>query len=508
LPKGEGVLQLPQFYNIKCFIKMSNIYVIGAGIGGIAAALRLRARGYNVTILEKCADAGGRARRFNVGGYIFDAGPTVITAPYLFNELLALFNEKIEDYVTIKPLSPIWYRYQYFDGTTLDYGEKDFFLAQIESQFPDDKAGYIALYQFAEKIFELGYIDLSDQPFERLSMMLKQLPSILRLRGYKSVYGLVADYIKSPKLRQALCTAPLLLGGNPKTASAIYFLVHILEQRYGVHYAMGGTGALVEALILLAKRQGINIEYNKNVCDMQIADGRIHTLLCEDGTSYNADRVVYNGDPAYLYRHIIARNKQSLFTKIKSKYNAASMGLLVVYFVCKKSYSEIAHHTVGFSKSYELVLKDIFDKGKLSKDFSFYLHRPAATDPNAAKDGEDAFYVLVPVPNLKYKQWSEAEYAEYSEHIITQLEIRLLPELRSHLIAKHHISPLYFRDALLSEHGSGFSLQPLLTQSAWFRYHNQDARIKNLYLVGAGTHPGAGLPGVLNSAKIIEKAMS
>jgi phytoene desaturase len=409
--------------------------------------------------------------------------------------------------VTIKPLSPIWYRYQYADGTTLDYGEKNFFLEQIESHFPQDKAGYIELCAFAEEIFELGYTKLADQPFNRLATMLKQLPSILRLKGYKSVYALVSDYIQSPKLRQALCTAPLLLGGNPKTASAIYFLVHILEQRYGVHYAMGGTGALVDALMALAKRHGIQIKYGKNVCDMQLKNGRIHTIICDDGTSYQADMVVYNGDPAYLYQHIIPRKQQSWFTRLRGQYNAPTMGLLVVYFVCSKSYPQIEHHTIGFSESYDDILIDIFDKQTLSKDFSFYLHRPAATDSAAAKKGEDAFYVLVPVPNLQHKELDEAAYAKYGEHIIDHLQARLLPELRKNLIAKHHVSPLYFRDELASAHGSGFSLQPTLTQSAWFRYHNQDARIKNLYLVGAGTHPGAGLPGVLNSTKILDKVL-
>lgn len=482
---------------------MSHFYVIGAGIGGIAAALRLRAKGHDVTILEKCIDGGGRARSFYVGNYAFDAGPTVVTAPYLFAELFELFHEKIADHVAIKPLSPIWYRYFYMDGSTLDYGEKSFFLSQIKKQFPDEVEGYEKLYLFAEKIFELGYTRLADQPFNRLGVMLRQLPNILRLHGFKSVYALVSHYIKEHKLVQALCTAPLLLGGNPKTASAIYFLVHILEQRYGIHYAMGGTGALVCALVTLAKRQGITIEYDKNVCDITISNGRIRSIACEDGSSYEVDALVYNGDPTTLYQKIISHSQQSTFTRLRSKYHKPSMGLLAIYFVTSKRYPALEHHTIGFSESYDTVLSDIFDQSTLPQDFSFYLHRPTATDPSAAKPNEDVFYVLVPVPNFKHTTWNENEYSGYSDYIMERLEARLLPDLRKNLVAKHVISPIYFRDTLLSSYGSGFSLQPTLMQSAWFRYHNHDAAIENLYLVGAGTHPGAGLPGVLNSAKIL-----
>lgn len=484
------------------------VIIIGAGFGGLATALRLKKKGYNVTILEKCGDAGGRARSFEVRGYQFDAGPTVITAPYLFDELFALFDKNIADYVTIKNLDPVWYRYEYADGSSLDYGEKEFFLKEIEKNFPQDLDGYLELYKKAEEIFFLGYEALADKPFHRFSFMLKQLPALLKLHGFESAYALIGRYIKSDKLRHALCTGPLLLGGNPREASAIYLLIHILEQKYGVHYAMGGTRNLVGAMVQLAQENDVDIRYNQNVIKFENLGKTIQSVVCADGSKYDCDGVVYNGDAAYLYQNILPKKKQSLFTKLRTHFNSPSMGLLVVYFVTNRRYEDIKHHTIGFGNSYNNILDNIFKKQKLEEDFSFYLHRPADTDPLSVPPDKDLFYVLVPVSNLKYKNRTNAEYEEYADLIIKKIESRLLPDLQENIIARHHISPHYFKDTLLSAHGAGFSLQPKLTQSAWFRYHNSDPYYKNLYLVGAGSHPGAGLPGVLNSAKIVTGLMT
>lgn len=483
---------------------MKNISVVGAGFGGLAAAIRLAQAGNTVQLFEACPDPGGRARAFHWDGYHFDAGPTVITAPYLFEELFQLCGENMADHVEMLPLTNEWYRFQFADGQTCDYGEKHFFEAQIREHFPAEIDGYRRLYRHAEALFSLGYEGLASAPFHQLTTMLRQLPAILKLKGYRSVYGLISDYIRDEKLRQILCTPPLLLGGNPKRASAIYFLIHILEQRFGVHYAKGGTTSLVKALENLANRQGVTIRYGEAVEGFSFTNRSIDALRTKSG-QITTDAVIFNGDPTALYQSLIPAHHQSLRTRLRTARQHPSMGLVVVYFATNRRYDHLAHHIIGFSASYDRILSDVFQHNHLPDDLSFYLHRPTATDPNAAPLGQDSFYVLAPVPNLKNRQWTDDDYAEFSRHILRTLEQRLIPELSQHLLFHHSIDPRYFRDTLRSAYGAGFSLQPTLTQSAWFRFHNADPRIDNLFLCGAGTHPGAGVPGVLNSAKIVER---
>lgn len=481
--------------------------VIGAGLGGLAAALRLRARGAEVRLLESAPDAGGRARRFSFDGHQFDAGPTVITAPYLFAELFALFGKRIEDYVEIRPLNPVWYRFRFEDGGHCDYGPQPFFLEQIGEHFPAEIDNYRRLYAKAEEIFALGYERLADQPFHQPGAMLRYLPHIIRHQGYRSVYGLIARYIRSPQLRRMLATPPLLLGGNPKQASAIYFLIHVLEQRYGVHYAMGGTTALIDALLMLAHEEGIRIEYDKRVTSFDWQGRALRGVTCADSSYYTAETIVYNGDPTRLYQDLLPDHVQTRYTRWRRHHHTPSMGLLVIYFATSKHYPDIAHHTIGLSADYDRVLDDLFRRRQMPEGICYYLHRPAATDPNVSASGHELCYVLSLVPTPPHHELQHEEYQRQAARVMAHLDATILPGLRANMVLQEHIAPPYFAGTLHSAGGAGFSLAPTLTQSAWGRYHNRDGYFSNLYLVGAGTHPGAGLPGVLNSAKVMERLL-
>ncbi len=477
-------------------------------MGGIAAALRLRARGAEVTVLESCPDAGGRARAFTFDGHRFDAGPTVITAPYLFSELFTLFGKRLADYVELRALDPVWYRYQFDDGMTCDYGPRAFFLEQLATHFPEEVDGYRTLYDKAEELFALGYEQLADQPFDRLSTMLAYLPQMIRHQGYRSVYALISRHIRNPRLRRMLATPPLLLGGNPKQASAIYFLIHILEQRYGVHYAIGGTAALLEALLRLAEEEGVTIRYDTQVIGFDWQDHTLQGVRCADGMQYACDRVVYNGDPVTLYQELLPASAQSLFTRLRTRFHSLSMGLLVIYFATDRRYDTIAHHTIGLSDDYDAVLADLFRHRQNPQGICYYLHRPAATDPQAAPADMDLFYVLAPLPPMPAKNTPAADYDGEARRVMAHLDATVLPGLQQACNLQRHISPPYFANTLHSTRGAGFSLQPTLTQSAWARYHNQDGYFHNLHLVGAGVHPGAGLPGTLNSAKVLDRLLA
>ncbi|MDF2965838.1 MAG: crtI [Rickettsiaceae bacterium] len=486
---------------------MSTAIVIGSGLGGIAAAIRLRAKGNKVTILERQNDAGGRARCFTEDGYIFDAGPTVITAPYLFSELFDLFGKRIEDYAEIKALSPVWYDYKFADGFSFSYGPKEYFIDQIKTFAPEEVDSYLKLVAHAEKLFLSGYENLADKSFNSFMFMLKALPTIIQLQGWQSIYSLIKSYIKNPYLIQALCVPSLLLGGNPFKVSAIYFLIHVLEQKYGVHYVKGGTNSLIKALIKLAEEQGVEVKCGKTVEHFDFQGAKIIQVNCEDKSIYKSDIVISNIDPKYLYNNIIPVSKQALFTKLRSLISKDSFGLYVIYFATNKKYSNIEQHTVGFSLNFKNIIQDIFEVGKLPEDFSFYLHRPTASDSSLAPEGHDIFYVLVPVPNLLLLKASQKQEEQFVTHIMSELERRMLPGLSKSITVQFYKGPSYFKDELLSYAGAGFSIQPTLTQSAWFRFHNKDPYLENLYLVGAGTHPGAGMPGVLNSAKILEMVL-
>ncbi len=478
--------------------------VIGAGFGGIAAALRLRAKGYDVSLIDRCGGLGGRAQIFERDGFRHDAGPTVITAPFLFEELFALFGERFEDHVKLVPLTP-WYRFHFSDNTQFDYGGTlDETLAEIARIEPADCAGYRSLLAQSERIFNVGFLQLSAVPFHRFSAMLKQIPALLRLRSHDTVWQLVCRHLKNPKLRQAFSIQPLLVGGNPFDTTSIYGLIHYLERAHGVHFAMGGTAAITTALGALMTRQGIDIQLNTTVQRINVDAGTATGVTLADGLAISADVVVSNADPAHLYGAMIRPEDQAASARLKLAAAEFSMGLFVLYFGTTRQYPDVAHHTIWLGERYRELLADIFHDKVLSEDFSLYLHRPTATDASFAPAGCDSFYVLCPVPNLKGAIDWAVQGPRLQARIVAALEKTILPGLGDAITSEFYMTPENFRSDYLSAHGAGFSVAPLFRQSAWFRFHNRAEGIRNLYLVGAGTHPGAGLPGVLCSAKVMD----
>lgn len=478
--------------------------VVGSGFGGMAAALRLRAKGYEVILIDRCAMLGGRAQVFEWQGFRHDAGPTVITAPFLIAELFTLFGERMDDYLDLVPVKP-WYRFHFSDGDTFDYGGTlEDTLAEIGRLEPADRDGYVRLLAHSKRIFDAGFTDLSSQPFHRLGTMLAQVPRLLRLRSDKTVWRLVSSYIRNPKLRRAFSIQPLLVGGNPFDTTSIYGLIHYLERAFGVHFAMGGTGAITRALGDLMARQQIEIRLGETVSRIKLENGAATGVILQDGREIAADLVVSNADAAHLYTTMVPKADQARATRLKLAAAKYSMGLFVLYFGTTRSYADVAHHTIWLGERYRELLADIFDHKVLSDDFSLYLHRPTATDPSFAPAGCDSFYVLCPVPNLQAGIDWATEGPRLQERIVAALGRTILPGLAETITAAFFKTPADFREDYLSQHGAGFSVAPLLRQSAWFRFHNKAEGIANLYLTGAGTHPGAGLPGVLCSAKVVD----
>ena len=483
---------------------MTRAVVIGAGFGGIAAALRLRAKGYSVTVVDRCTALGGRAQVFERNGFRHDAGPTVITAPFLFEELFSLFGESFADHVKLVPLTP-WYRFHFCDGQTFDYGGTlEETLSEIARIEPRDCDGYKQLLAQSKRIFDVGFTELSAQPFNQFVTMAQQIPRLIGLRSYDTVWQLVTRYLTSPKLRQAFSIQPLLVGGNPFDTTSIYGLIHYLEREHGVHFAMGGTAAITKALGELMVRQAIEIRLNETVASINVVDGVAKGIVLQDGSELQADVVVSNADPGHLYANMIKPSQQARSTRLKLATAEYSMGLFVLYFGTTRTYPEVAHHTIWMGNRYRELLSDIFHRKVLSEDFSLYLHRPTATDPSFAPPGCDSFYVLCPVPNLKGKIDWTIEGPRLAERIVSALDQSILPGLRSSMTSDFFMTPEDFSQDYLSAYGAGFSVAPLFRQSAWFRFHNRAEGIKNLYLVGAGTHPGAGVPGVLCSAKVMD----
>lgn len=482
--------------------------VIGAGFGGIAAALRLRALGYKVQVIDRAPMLGGRAQVFERDGYRHDAGPTVITAPFLFEELFALYGKKLEDYVELRELEP-WYRFYFADGDTFDYGGTvEQTQAEIGRFSEADKQGYLKLLDHSRKIFDAGFSRLADQPFHSVWRLLSAGPKLFMLQTYNSVWQMVCKYISHPKVRQAFSIQPLLVGGNPFDTTSIYGLIHFLERKWGVFFAMGGTGALVASLGELMRDAGIEVRLNTTVKQIQVEDGVATGAILEDGEVIAADMVVSNVDPMYLYRHMLPVANQTTAVKLKQRKAKLSMGLFVLYFGTTRQYPEVAHHTIWMGERYQSLLDDIFNQYKLTEDFSLYLHRPTATDSSFAPEGCDSWYVLAPVPNLKADVDWQVEGPKLRDRIVKALGDTIIPGLEDVITADFFMTPEDFRDDYLSVEGAGFSVAPLFTQSAWFRFHNRAEGVKNLYLVGAGTHPGAGMPGVLCSAKVLENLVS
>ena len=484
-----------------------NSIVIGSGFGGMAAALRLKAKGHNVTLIEKHEDLGGRARVFKKNGFTFDGGPTVITAPYLIDELFQLFDKNSKDYLEIKSLKT-WYQFVFEDGFKFDYsGDEEEMVNQIKKINEKDVNGYKNLVNFTKKIFDKGFTELSDVPFDKPSFMLKQIPSLFNLKSYKSVYGLVSSYIEDEKLRRLLSMHPLLVGGNPFTTTSIYGLILYLEKKWGIHYSMGGTGQIINGMEKLMNEENIKILKGCEVNKIISNKNKITGVELNNGDRIETDNVICNADPPAVYSKLAKTNNSNSIFNWKMKRMEYSMGLFVYYFGTKKVYDDVEHHTIKFGDKYKEHLDDIFNNKKLNDDISYYLHRPTATDKSMAPDNHDCFYVLVPVPNNQSGiDWS-IEGDKMKNLVIKKMEESLLPNLSENIVEDFYLTPDYFEKELNTKYGSGFSIQPKFTQSAYFRFHNKSEIFDGLYFVGAGTHPGAGVPGVLSSAKVLDKIL-
>jgi phytoene desaturase len=483
--------------------------VIGSGFGGIGAAIRLQARGYQVNLLEMRDQPGGRACVYRQDGFTFDAGPTILTAPFLIDELFALGGKRTADYVKIVPCQP-FYRIVFADGRTFDYtGDEAEILAQIRRFNPADAAGYLQFAERSRAIFERAFVDLADRPFTHVWDMVKIAPDLVRLQAHRSVYQLVARYIKDPALRQVFSFHPLLIGGNPFQSSSIYSMIHYLERRWGVHFAMGGTGAVVDGLLAVFAEMGGELRLRCRVAEILIGEGaRVQGVRLENGETLAAGVVVANGDVANMYRKLVPARWRRRWTDRKLARQRYSMGLFVIYFGTDRTYPHLAHHTIILAERYRELLDDIFNQKVLARDFSLYLHAPTRTDPSLAPPGGECFYVLSPVPNLLGQvDWEQAR-EQYADAILASLEVpHLCPDLRRHIVTRRIVTPLDFETGLDAYVGSAFQFEPILTQSAWFRPHNISEDVRGLYLVGAGTHPGAGVPGVLSSAKLLDRVI-
>jgi len=475
--------------------------VVGSGFGGLAVAIRLQNAGIQTVLFERADKPGGRAYVYEDQGFTFDAGPTVITAPECLEELFTEAGRSMADYVELMPVTP-FYRLLWPDGSRLDYDGAGM-VEQIRKLAPDDEPGYLAFVDYARKVFDKGYTELAATPFLRFSDMVRVAPELIKLRADRSVYDTVCRFVKDDRLRQALSFHTLLVGGNPLDTSSIYTLIHYLERKWGVFFPRGGTGALVQALVRLFEELGGELRLSTPVERIEVLrNGKTLHRVTTTKTIETFDLVVSNADLRHTYAELLAGEPAAVRSRKRVESLDWSMSLFVLYFGTDRLYrDQIAHHSVIFGPRYEGLLGDIFGGKTLPDDFSLYLHAPTVTDPSLAPEGCDAFYVLSPVPHLGHAplDWS-AIAPEYAERILSALEAQL-PDLRKHVVVKRWRTPETFRDELNSYHGSAFSCAPKLTQSAWFRPHNKDPRIPGLYLVGAGTHPGAGVPGVVNSAK-------
>lgn len=482
--------------------------VIGSGFGGLAAAIRLAVKGYDVQILERLGSAGGRAYVHRRNGFTFDAGPTIITAPFLLEELWELCGKKMSDDVDLRAMDP-FYQIRFADGRVFHYtGDLERMKAEVAKFSPTDLPGYLRFLDEAENCYKLAFEDLGDVAFDGLGDLVKAMPNLIKMRAWNNLYSLVAKYIKDPQLREVMSFHPLLIGGNPFSVSSAYALINSLERKWGVHSAMGGTGAIIKGLVKLLDGLGVSIRYASTVKKINIVDNKVTGVTLENGDVLYANKVVSNADTAWTYKNLIDPQYRKIWTDKKIENGKYSMSLFVWYFGTKKQYPEVPHHMMLLGKRYKELLNDIFKRHHLAKDFSLYLHRPTATDPSLAPEGYDTFYVLSPVPHLDSgTDWAEVAES-YRQSIAKMLSETVLPGLEENLVESFVMTPQDFQDRLLSYKGAAFGLEPLLTQSAWFRPHNRSEEIEGLYMVGASTHPGAGIPGVLSSARALDSLIA
>jgi phytoene desaturase len=479
--------------------------VIGSGFGGLAAAIRLGVRGYRVLVLEKLDAPGGRAYVFRQDGFTFDAGPTIITAPYLLEELWALCGRRLADDIDLRSIDP-FYEIRFDDGSVFHAsGNFEAMRAEVQRFEPADVEGFERYIRDSEKIYDVAFAELADQPFHRLSTLIRSVPDLIRLHGYRTVYGQTSRYFRNDKLRIAFSFHPLLIGGNPLSTTAYYCLVGHLERLHRVHYAIGGTGAIVTALCRLIEGQGGSLRMNAEVDQILVEEGKVSGVRLVGGEALASRIVVSNADVGWTYTRLLSGHRRRRWTDRKFAKSQYSMSLFVWYFGTNRRFEHVYHHTMVLGPRYQELLRDIFARKVLASDFSLYLHRPSANDPSVAPLGCDAFYVLAPVPHLEAGiDWAK-EAEPYRARIQARLEETIMPGLGKSLVSSLMMTPQDFRDRLLSLNGAAFSLEPRLFQSAWFRPHNRSEEVAGLYLVGAGTHPGAGVPGVISSARILDE---
>jgi len=475
--------------------------IIGAGFGGLALGIRLQSAGIETTIVEARDKPGGRAYHWVKDGHVFDAGPTVITDPDCLRELWGLTGADMRRDVELMPVAP-FYRLSWPDGTIFDYTNDDARLTeQIAALNPEDVAGYAKFLRYAAGVYREGYEKLGAVPFLDFAAMLKAGPSLMRYQAWRSVYSIVSGFVKDEHLREALSFHTLLVGGNPMTTSAIYALIHKLERDGGVWFARGGTNALVKGMAAHFQRLGGTLRLADPVEEIFTGEGRATGLLTKSGWHAQFDAIASNGDVVHSYG-LIRGHKRGASAAAKLRRRRFSPSLFVVHFGVKGEYPNVRHHTILFGPRYKGLLDEIYARGRLADDPSLYVHHPSITDPSMAPIGDSTFYALAPVPHLGKLDvdWS-VEGPRYRNRILEIVEQRLVPNLRKNITTSFHYTPADFASDLGAHLGSAFSLEPLLTQSAWFRVHNRDDVIPNLYFVGAGTHPGAGIPGVVGSAK-------
>lgn len=481
---------------------MKRAAVIGAGFGGLALAIRLQSAGIDTTILEARDKPGGRGYYWEKDGFVFDAGPTVITAPDTLQELWRLSGHDMAEDVTLVPVSP-FYQLSWPDGTLFDYSNDDVQLnAQIAQLDPEDVAGYRRFLDYSAAVYEEGYVKLGHVAFLDFKSMIRAAPALMKHQAWRSVYSIVASYVKNEKLRQALSFHTLLVGGNPMATSSIYALIHKLERDGGVWFAKGGTNRLVAGMVKHFERLGGVLRLNDPVSAIDTLGDRVTGVRTQSGFAIEVDAVASNADIVHSYRDLLKDSRSAQRTADKLERKRFSPSLFVFHFGVKGPVPEVPHHSILFGPRYQELLADIYDHGVLSEDFSLYLHHPTATDPSMAPEGHSTFYALAPVPHLgKFPaDWSEVAPV-LEERILDEIQRRLVPGLKDRVVTRFSYTPRDFVTDLNAHLGSAFSLEPILTQSAFFRAHNRDDSISNLYFVGAGTHPGAGIPGVVGSAK-------
>jgi phytoene desaturase len=485
----------------------SRAIVVGGGLGGLSAAMRLGAKGYAVTVFDRLDRPGGRGSSISRGGHRFDLGPTIVTVPQGLRDLWAECGRRFDDDVALVPMDP-FYEIRWPDGSSFTARQDEAAMkAEVSRLSPGDLNGYLRFLKDAEARYWFGYEDLGRRPMHRLIDLIKVLPKFAMMRADKSVYAHAAARVRDPRLRFALSFHPLFIGGDPFHVTSMYALVSHLEKAFGVHYAMGGVQAIAEAMARVICDQGGQVVQGAEVDEILVRQGRAAGVRLLDGSVHTAEVVVSNADAGHTYDRLLRNQPRRRWTPARLKRSRWSMSLFVWYFGTKGTrgmWKDVGHHTIAVGPRYKDHIRDIFQTGHLAEDMSLYVHRPSVTDPSCAPEGDDTFYVLSPVPHLGHGKTDWAQEAEpYRQKMLKVLEDRLLPGLSSRITESLIFTPETFRDRYLSPFGAGFSIEPRILQSAWFRPHNVSEELPGLFLVGAGTHPGAGVPGVIGSSEVL-----